>query len=63
LPELGEDLARVVLDPARADEQPGPDLLVRQAVAGQPRNVDLVGGQLASGLDGALAAISPAASR
>jgi hypothetical protein len=55
LRELGEDLAQVVLDPARADEQPGPDLRVRQAVAGQPRNVDLLGGQLAGGLDGALA--------
>jgi hypothetical protein len=39
----------------RADEQPGPDLRVRQAVAGQPRNLDLLGGQLAGGLDGALA--------
>jgi hypothetical protein len=40
--ELGEDLAQVELDRARADEQPGPDLRVRQAVAGQPRNVDLL---------------------
>ena len=63
LRELGEDLAQVVLNPARADVQPGPDLQVRQAVAGQPRNVDLLGGQLASGLDGRLRAISPVASR
>src|SRR5689334_22655978 len=32
--ELGEDLAQVVLDGARADEQPGGDLRVRQPVAG-----------------------------
>jgi hypothetical protein len=32
--QLGEDLAQVVLGRARADEQPGADLRVRQAVAG-----------------------------
>jgi hypothetical protein len=32
--ELGEDLAQVVLDGVRADEQPGADLRVGQAVAG-----------------------------
>ena len=34
--ELGEDLAPVVLDGARADEQPGTDLRVGQALAGLP---------------------------
>src|SRR5580658_6364659 len=53
--ELGEDLAQVVLDRARADEQPGADLRVRQATAGQLRDLCLLGGQLAAGLGGALA--------
>ena len=34
--ELGEHLAQVPLDGARAEEQPRADLRVRQAVAGQP---------------------------
>ncbi len=33
---LGEDLAQVVLDGVGADEQPGADLRVGQAVSGQP---------------------------
>jgi hypothetical protein len=33
--ELDEHLAQVVLDGARADEQPGADLLVREPVAGE----------------------------
>ena len=37
--ELGEDLAQVVLDRARADEQPGADLGVGEAVAGEPRDL------------------------
>jgi hypothetical protein len=37
--ELGEDLAQVVLDCVRGDEQPGTDLGVGQAVAGQPRDL------------------------
>src|SRR5580704_13221548 len=53
--ELGEDLGQVVLDRARADEQPGADLRVGQAVAGQPRDLGLLGRQLAGGLDGSLA--------
>src|SRR6516165_10017673 len=44
--ELGEDLAQVVLDGARADEQPGADFRVRQPVAGQPRDLGLLRGQL-----------------
>src|SRR5579859_6334107 len=53
--ELGEDLAQVVLDRAGADEQPGADLRIGQAVPGQPGDLGLPGGQLASGLHGALA--------
>ena len=37
--ELGEDLAQVVLDGVGADEQPGADLGVGQAVAGQQRDL------------------------
>src|SRR5262249_37643521 len=57
--ELGEDLAQVVLDCARADEQPGADVLVGQAPARQPRDLALLRGQRiagrADGLRGALA--------
>jgi hypothetical protein len=55
--ELGEDLAQVVLDRTGADEQPGADLRVRQAVPGQPRDLGLAGpgDAAAGGLDGALA--------
>ncbi len=45
----------MVLDRARTEEQPGADLQVRQAVAGQPRDLALLGGQLAGGLYGAFA--------
>src|SRR5262249_58057031 len=41
--ELGEDLAQVVLDGARAEEQLGGDLRVRQARPGQPRDLGLLG--------------------
>ena len=61
--ELGEDLAQVVLDGARADEQPGADLRVGQAVAGQPRDLGLLGGQLCPGGSAVrLRAVSPVAS-
>src|SRR6267378_6841453 len=53
--ELGEDLAQVVLDRARTDEQPGADFRVREAVAGEPGDLSLLSGQLVPGLDGALA--------
>jgi hypothetical protein len=43
----------VVLDRAGADEQPGADLRIREAVAGQPGDHRLLGGQLAAGVDGA----------
>ena len=43
--ELAEHLAQVVLDRARADEQLGADLRVGVPVAGQPRDLDLLGRQ------------------
>ncbi len=48
--ELGEDLAQVVLDRARADEQPGADLRIGQAIPGQPGDLGLLGGQLGCSL-------------
>ena len=53
--QLGEDLAEVVLGGARADEQVGSDLGIRQPVPGQPRDLGLLSSQLDSGFDGALA--------
>src|SRR5690348_17409405 len=53
--ELGEDLVQVVFDGARAHEQLGSDLGVGQAVAGQPADLGLPGGELGGGLGGALA--------
>ena len=44
--ELGEDLVQVVFDGARAHEQLGGDLGVGQAVAGQPGDLGLPGGEL-----------------
>jgi hypothetical protein len=43
--ELGEHLAEVVLDGARAEEQPGCDLRVGQPVPGEPGYLGLLGGQ------------------
>jgi hypothetical protein len=42
-PELGEDLAEVVLDGVRADEKPRPDFGVREAVAGEAGYLRLLG--------------------
>src|SRR4051794_17014894 len=50
--ELAEDLVEVVLDRTRADEQARADLGVREAVAGEPRDLGLPGGELAPRLDG-----------
>src|SRR6202453_1084400 len=50
--ELGEDLGQVVLDGMGADKQPGADLGVGQAVAGQPRDLGLLCGQLVAGRGG-----------
>jgi hypothetical protein len=54
-PELGKDLAKVVLDGVRADEQPRPDFRVREAVAGETGDLRLLGGKVAPCLDGAFA--------
>jgi hypothetical protein len=44
--EFDEDLFQVVLDGACAEEQPGADLGIREAIAGQPRDLGLLRGQL-----------------
>src|SRR4029453_6518994 len=49
--ELGEHLAQVVLDRAGADEQPSADLLVGEAVIGEPGDLQLLRGELAARLD------------
>src|ERR1700684_654820 len=48
--ELGEDLAQVIFDRAGADEQPGADLGIGEPVAGEPRDMRLLGGELIAGL-------------
>ena len=53
--ELDEDLLQVVLGGTGADEQAFADLRVRQPVTGQFGDVSLLGRQLATGLDTALA--------
>jgi hypothetical protein len=47
--QLREHLAQVVLDRARADEQPGTDLRVGQAAPGQPRDLGLLLRQCVAG--------------
>src|SRR5215204_2562082 len=54
-PKLDEHLAQVPLDRARAEEEPCPDLGVRQAVASQPSDLPLLLGQVVARLDAALA--------
>src|SRR3954465_12683889 len=58
--ELAVDLVEVVLDRAGADEQPGADLRIRQAVAGEPRDLRLSCGELVQRFDAALASGLPA---
>src|SRR5581483_7746500 len=50
--ELAEDLAQVVLDRARADEQLGADLRVGVSVAGQPRDLELLGREVVARVRG-----------
>jgi hypothetical protein len=45
-PELGIDLVQVVADGVGAQEQAGPDLVVRQALAGEPGDLPLLRGEL-----------------
>src|ERR1700677_2463084 len=47
--ELGEHAAQVVCGRPRADEQPGADLGVRQAVSAQPRDLGFLRGQPITG--------------
>ena len=49
--QLGEDLSEMPLDRARTEEESSADLCVGQAVAGEPRYVELLEGQLLEGLD------------
>src|SRR5712691_11800811 len=53
--ELGEYLAQMPFDRARGQEQPGADLRISAAVAGQPGNQLLLRSELAPRLDAALA--------
>jgi hypothetical protein len=62
IPQLGEHLVQVVLDGARADEQTGADLSVGEAVAGELRDLRLLGGELVAGLAVRFRAVSPVAS-
>ena len=48
--KLGEDLVEVVLDRARADDQPRPDLEVGEAVAGETCHLGFLGGERFPGL-------------
>lgn len=54
-PELGEDLAQVILDGASADVQATGNLGVRQPIAGQPGDLRLLSGEFASSIDPTLA--------
>src|SRR3954470_15376686 len=51
--ELREDLAEVVLDRPRADEEPSADLGIGEAFAPEPRDLQLLGGQILARLGGA----------
>ena len=53
--ELDEDLPQVPFNGVRADEQLRTDLLVRQAVACQPRDLRLLAGQFVTRADRLLA--------
>src|SRR5450631_54764 len=58
--ELGEYLAQVPLDGARAEEQLGADLRIRQPVTGEPGDLRLLRGELARRLGPPLAHVRPA---
>src|SRR3954447_11492118 len=49
-PDLGENLAQVPLDGSRAEKENGADLRVRKAVAGEPGNLLLLGGEIVARL-------------
>src|SRR5829696_1287475 len=54
-PKLGEDVVQMPLHGARAQEQPRRDLRIRQALAGQRRDLSLLRGQVVARLDRTLA--------
>src|SRR5216684_350056 len=53
--ELEKHLAQVVLDRARADEQLGADLGIREPAVREPRDLGLLRGEVAAVLDAAFA--------
>jgi hypothetical protein len=53
--ELGEDLVEVISDGPGAYKQPGANLGVGEAVAGEPRDLGLLSREIPSGLDDAFA--------
>src|SRR3954452_1362462 len=55
--QLVVHLPQVVRDGARADEEPGADLGVRQAVGGEPRDLCFLRGQVVARLDAPLAGV------
>src|SRR4051812_30685648 len=57
--ELGEHLAEVPFDRTRAEEQPGADLRVGEAVACQTGDLVLLRREVVARLDGALAHLLP----
>src|SRR5690348_10543424 len=53
--ELGEHVSQVPLDRPRAEEEPRADLRIGQPVAGEPRDLPLLGGQIVTRLGRPLA--------
>src|SRR3954447_5687327 len=51
--ELAEHVAQMPLDGPRAEEEPRPDLRVRQPIGGKHRDLPLLRGQVVASLDGA----------
>jgi hypothetical protein len=63
MPSLAKILARWVFDGARAEEQLGGDLRIRQAGPGQAGDLGLLGGEIAACIGGWRAAAGPQRSR
>ena len=62
--ELVEHVAQVPLNGARAEEQPGADLRIRQTIAGEARDLPLLCGQIiAESPPPGLRTLSPVASK
>src|SRR3954452_19201030 len=54
-PKLAEHVVQMPLDGARAEEEPRPDLRIRQALTSQARDLSLLRGQVVARLDRTLA--------